>query len=177
MAGEATRAVELALDAIAAGDGTINAMMTVMADGAREDARAADQTAAEGGWLGLLHGMPIAIKDNIQTAGVRTTSGSLLYADSVPNQDAFVVERLRQAGAALIGKANLQELAFGVRSDNPLSGQCRNPWGSTASRHSRLRPLSMSMCWASFFPRAIRRRAACSLYATTTNSGSPCVTT
>jgi aspartyl-tRNA(Asn)/glutamyl-tRNA(Gln) amidotransferase subunit A len=128
MAGEAARTVDLALDAIDADDGAINSMITVTADQAREDAIDADHATAAGRWLGLLHGMPIAIKDNIQTAGVHTTSGSLLYADTVPNQDAFVVERLRRAGAVIVGKANLQELAFGIRSVNPVSGQCRNPW-------------------------------------------------
>ncbi|SVB58268.1 uncharacterized protein METZ01_LOCUS211122, partial [marine metagenome] len=64
-------------------------MITVTADAARESANAADRAAAEGRWLGLLHGLPMAIKDNIQSAGVRTTSGSLHFKDVVPNQDAF----------------------------------------------------------------------------------------
>ena len=120
--------LEAALDTIERHNGAINGMITVTADQARADADAADQAAANGQWLGLLHGMTMAIKDNIQTAGVRTTSGSLHFKDVVPNQDAFVVERLKAAGAVIVGKATMQELAFGIRSDNPVSGQCHNPW-------------------------------------------------
>ena len=120
--------LETALAVIEAHDDVINGMITVTAEQAREAADAADKAAAAGGWLGLLHGMTFAIKDNIQTAGVRTTSGSLHFKDVVPNQDAFVVQRLKAAGAVIVGKAAMQELAFGIRSDNPVSGQCRNPW-------------------------------------------------
>lgn len=121
-------ATERALDAIAAHDPKVNAMITVTAEAARAAAETADKAAAEGRWLGLLHGMTVAVKDNIETAGVRTTSGSRHFQEMVPNRDAFVVERLRRAGAVLTGKATLHELAFGIRSDNPVSGQCRNPW-------------------------------------------------
>lgn len=124
----ARTSAERALHAIDAHDPSVNAMITVTAEAALAAAEAADRAAAEGRWLGLLHGMTVAIKDNIQTAGVRTTSGSRHFQDVVPNQDAFVVERLRRAGAVITGKATLQELAFGIRSDNPVSGQCRNPW-------------------------------------------------
>ncbi len=120
--------VAAALAAIERHDEAINAFVTVTADQAREAADAADHAAGEGRWLGLLHGMTMAIKDNIQTAGVRTTSGSLHFKDVVPNQDAFVVQRLRAAGAVIVGKATMHELAFGIRSYNPVSGQCRNPW-------------------------------------------------
>ena len=72
--------------------------------------------------------MPITLKDNIATAGMRTTSGAMFFADHVPNQNADVVRRLHAAGAVLIGKANMQELAFGVVTTNPVFGQCRNPW-------------------------------------------------
>ena len=71
---------------------------------------------------------PIALKDNIETAGVRTTSGAAYLADHIPNSDAPVVGRLKAQGAVLIGKANMQELAWGVVSTNPVVGQCRNPW-------------------------------------------------
>ena len=123
--------LENALSVIERHDAAINGMITVTAEQAREAADAADQAAANGQWLGLLHGMPMAIKDNIQTAGVRTTSGSLHFKDVVPNQDAFVVQRLKAAGAVILGKATMQELAFGIRSDNPVSGQCHNPWDQT----------------------------------------------
>ena len=124
----ARAAAEQALDAIEAHDATVNAMITVTAETALAAAEAADKAAAEGRWLGLLHGITTAVKDNIQTAGLRTTSGSLHFQEVVPNQDAYVVERLRRAGAVITGKATLHELAFGIRSDNPVSGQCRNPW-------------------------------------------------
>ncbi|MEE8171601.1 MAG: amidase, partial [Alphaproteobacteria bacterium] len=88
----------------------------------------ADRAAADGRWIGLLHGMTMTLKDNIATAGMRTTSGAMFFADHVPNEDAEVVRRLRGAGAVLIGKANMQELAFGVVTTNPVFGQCRNPW-------------------------------------------------
>ncbi len=116
------------LDAIENFDGTVNAMITVTADEALRQAQCADDAAAEGHWLGLLHGMPIAIKDNIMTAGVRTTSGSSFFADHVPNDNAAVTQRLIDAGAVITGKATMHEFAFGIRSDNPVSGQCRNPW-------------------------------------------------
>ncbi|MBT4488250.1 MAG: hypothetical protein HOC72_11955, partial [Rhodospirillaceae bacterium] len=103
--------LENALSVIERHDAAINGMITVTAEQAREAADAADQAAANGQWLGLLHGMPMAIKDNIQTAGVRTTSGSLHFKDVVPNQDAFVVQRLKAAGAVILGKATMQELA------------------------------------------------------------------
>ncbi len=103
-------------------------MITTTAERAREEADACDRAAAEGRWLGLLHGMPIALKDNIETAGVRTTSGAAYLADHIPNSDAPVVGRLKAQGAVLIGKANMQELAWGIVSTNPVTGQCRNPW-------------------------------------------------
>ncbi len=127
----ARAAVERALAAVSKHNDTLRAMITVAAEQALEAADAADQAAADGRWLGLLHGMPIAIKDNIETAGIRTTSGSLHFQDVVPNQDAEVVTRLRAAGAVLTGKATMHELAFGIRSYNPVSGQCRNPWDPT----------------------------------------------
>lgn len=107
---------------------TLNAMITVDADAALAAARAADAAARDGRWLGLLHGMPMVVKDNIDTAGLRTTYGSRFFEDHVPNHDAPVVQRLRRAGAVILGKATLHEFAFGVRSHNPVTGQCRNPW-------------------------------------------------
>ena len=89
---------------------------------------AVDAAAAEGRWLGLLHGMTIAVKDNIDTAGVRTTSGASFWSDRVPNDDAPVVKRLKAAGAVIVGKATLEELVFDVRSYNPVLGHARNPW-------------------------------------------------
>jgi aspartyl-tRNA(Asn)/glutamyl-tRNA(Gln) amidotransferase subunit A len=121
-------AVEACLDAIETHDNKINSMITVTADEALRQAELADKATDEGRWLGLLHGVPMAIKDNIETAGVRTTSGSLLFTDHVPNQNASVVTRLLNAGAIIVGKATMHELAFGITSDNTISPPCRNPW-------------------------------------------------
>ena len=104
------------------------AFTTVDASGARRSAAEIEEADAEGRWLGLLHGVTIAIKDNIDTAGIRTAAGSALFAERVPNADAAVVERLREAGAIILGKAALMELAFGVRSLDAVGGQVRNPW-------------------------------------------------
>lgn len=109
----------------------VNAMITIDDAGARAAARAADDAADAGRWLGLLHGVPVAVKDNIDTAGLRTTCGSRFFEQHVPNHDAPVVRRLRAAGAVILGKATLHEFAFGIRSNNPVSGQCRNPWDLT----------------------------------------------
>lgn len=125
------KSIEQSLYAIDQYDGTINSMITVTANMARDAAKRADRAASEGRWLGLLHGITMAIKDNIQTAGVATTSGSLFFKELVPNQDALVVQKLKASGAVIIGKAAMHELAFGIRSDNPVSGQCHNPWDKT----------------------------------------------
>ena len=126
--GAARAALERCLARIERLDPALNAMVTATAETARQQADACDRAAAEGRWLGLLHGMPVALKDNIETAGVRTTSGAAYLADHIPNRDAPVVGRLKAQGAVLVGKANLQELAWGVVSTNPVTGQCRNPW-------------------------------------------------
>ena len=78
-------------------------------------------------YLGPLHGVPVAIKDILTTAGITTTAGSKILADWKPEQDATVVRKLRQAGAVIIGKTNLHEFAFGVTTENPHYGNTRNP--------------------------------------------------
>jgi aspartyl-tRNA(Asn)/glutamyl-tRNA(Gln) amidotransferase subunit A len=122
------RRVAAFLDRRAAIDGTLRSIVTPTPDLAHEAAAAADDAASSGLYLGLLHGMAIAVKDNIDTAGIRTACGSNLFADRVPQADAPVVARLKQAGAAIIGKAAMMELAFGVRSLDQVGGQVRNPW-------------------------------------------------
>jgi aspartyl-tRNA(Asn)/glutamyl-tRNA(Gln) amidotransferase subunit A len=106
----------------------LNAFITVMADSARQAARAAEAAIMAGDYLGPLHGIPVAIKDLYATQGVATTYGSPLYADWVPDFDAAAVERLKRAGAVLVGKANLHELAYGSTSANAHYGPVRNPW-------------------------------------------------
>ncbi len=124
----AAAALERALDRIAASNEQFHAFATLDREGAAAAAAAADAARRDGRWLGLLHGMLIGVKDNIDTAGVRTACGSALFADRVPNADAPVVERLRQAGAIIVGKTALMELCFGVRSTDMVAGQVRNPW-------------------------------------------------
>lgn len=117
-----------ALDRIARFDDRLKAMITVTADAALDRAAEADRAAANGDSLGLLHGMTVSLKDVIHTAGVRTTGGSKLYADFVPRDDAEVVRRLKAAGAIIVGKNNMHELAYGGTTQNPFYGSCRNPW-------------------------------------------------
>ena len=116
----------LMLKRIEALDPELNAFITVTRDAALAQARAMDDLTAAGIALGPLHGVPLAIKDNIATAGIRTTAASRVYADWVPDRDATVVERLRSAGAVILGKLNLYELAFG--GVHPDFGESRNPW-------------------------------------------------
>lgn len=104
------------------------AMIAITDEAAREDARRADYAERSGASLGLLHGMTVSVKDNIDTAGTATTAGAAFLRDRVPNRDAPVVERLRRAGAVITGKANMAEVAFGSRSFSAVGGQCRNPW-------------------------------------------------
>jgi aspartyl-tRNA(Asn)/glutamyl-tRNA(Gln) amidotransferase subunit A len=113
---------------IAALDPKLNAFITVTAELAKSQARQADQELAEGKNRGPLHGIPIAVKDVFCTQGIRTTCGSKLFADHIPERDAAVVERLRAAGAVMMGKTNMHELAYGVTSANPHFGTVRNPW-------------------------------------------------
>jgi aspartyl-tRNA(Asn)/glutamyl-tRNA(Gln) amidotransferase subunit A len=105
-----------------------NAMQTVMAEVARERAKLADQELARGEGRGPLHGIPIAVKDLFRTQGVRTTGGSRLFEDYVPDYDATVVEWLRAGGAVLVAKSGMHELAYGITSSNPHFGAIRNPW-------------------------------------------------
>jgi len=116
------------LQRIAHVDKTLNAYITVCGEQAREVALAAEKMIRAGYHLGPLHGIPIAIKDNIYTRGVRTTAGSKILADFVPQEDATVTARLKRAGAVIIGKTNLHEFAWGGTTDNPHYGTCRNPW-------------------------------------------------
>jgi aspartyl-tRNA(Asn)/glutamyl-tRNA(Gln) amidotransferase subunit A len=115
------------LDHIAKLNPRLNAFLTVTGETARATAQDLDRELARGRDRGPLHGIPIAHKDLICTKGVRTTSGSKLFADHVPSSDARVVERLNAAGAVMVGKTGLHELAYGITSDNPHFGTIRNP--------------------------------------------------
>jgi aspartyl-tRNA(Asn)/glutamyl-tRNA(Gln) amidotransferase subunit A len=106
----------------------LNAFITVPAESALADARTAEAEILRGEWRGPLHGIPISLKDLIDTAGVRTTSGSALHKDRVPIEDAEVVRRLRNAGAVIVGKNNLHEFAYGGSSLVSHFGDVHNPW-------------------------------------------------
>ena len=106
----------------------LNAFITVIAESARAQARAAEDEIAHGRWRGPLHGIPIALKDLIDTAGVRTTSASALHQNRVPIDDAEVVRKLRQAGAVIMGKNNLHEFAYGGSSLVSHFGDVHNAW-------------------------------------------------
>lgn len=105
-----------------------NAMMARNDEAAVVAADQIDEASDNGMWCGLLHGVTVMVKDNIDTAGMETTYGSSFFKGHVPNQDAPVVRRLRDAGAVIMGKATLHEFAFGVRSYNPVIGQACNPF-------------------------------------------------
>ncbi len=121
---ELTRSV---LDRIAERNPALNAYCTLNASAVAE-AKAADRERLRGADLGPLHGVPFSVKDLIPAKGIRTTLGSVAYADWVPDQDDVAVERLRGAGAILLGKTNTRELGYGIVADNDLFGPTRNPW-------------------------------------------------
>ena len=106
----------------------VNAICTFLPDVAMEQAAAADARLAGGGDLGPLYGLPVAIKDLVPTAGIRTTFGSRIYQDFVPETDALVVERLRAAGAIVVGKTNTPEFGAGSQTFNEVFGETLNPY-------------------------------------------------
>src|ERR1043165_5742669 len=107
---------------------SINAFITVMHDSAVAEARAAEAEIHAGNWRGPLHGIPIGLKDLIDTDGVKTTCGRAPFAERIPTEDAHIVQRLKAAGAILIGKQNLQEFAYGGTSTSSYFGPVHNPW-------------------------------------------------
>jgi Asp-tRNA(Asn)/Glu-tRNA(Gln) amidotransferase A subunit family amidase len=109
-------------------DPLLHAVITRMDDAARRMAQAADAAVQRGDALGTLHGVPFTVKDALDTAGARTTRGSRLFADRVPEHDATAVARLKAAGAILIAKTSLPEFSYWWESDNALVGRTLNPW-------------------------------------------------
>lgn len=124
----ASELVESHLQRIDAVEGAINAFITVMGDEARAAAKEADQAISRGDYRGPLHGIPVAVKDLFLTEGIRTTSGTTVMGDYVPTEDATAVARLKSAGAVLVGKTNMNEIALGPTGLNPHYGNCNNPW-------------------------------------------------
>ena len=106
----------------------LNAFITIMHDSALAQAREAEDEIRAGNWRGSLHGIPIGLKDLFDTAGMKTTCGSAMFADRIPTEDAEVVRRLKSAGAVLIGKQNMQEFAYGGTSTASHFGPVHNPW-------------------------------------------------
>jgi aspartyl-tRNA(Asn)/glutamyl-tRNA(Gln) amidotransferase subunit A len=120
--------VNESLRRIAIANPKINAFITVTEESARARAAQADDELARGIDRGPLHGLPVAHKDLMMTRGVRTTAGSKIFSDFVPDVDADVVKALDDGGAVMVGKTGLHELAYGITSNNPHFGAVRNPW-------------------------------------------------
>jgi Asp-tRNA(Asn)/Glu-tRNA(Gln) amidotransferase A subunit family amidase len=128
---EVTRA---ALDRIEASQPVLNAFITVASEQAMAQARAAEAAVLRGDALGPLHGVPIAVKDLVPTAGIRTTWGSLIYQDHIPDTDAVVMARLKQAGAIIVGKTTTPEFGQQCLTQAPLFGRTATPGGQTERR-------------------------------------------
>jgi Amidase len=122
---------------IEAVDGAVNAVVTRTFDAALDQAARADEALARGAEPGPLHGLPVARKDLHDTAGVRTTYGSVLFADHVPDRDALVVHRMAQAGAISLGKTNTPEFGAGSHTVTPVFGATRNPYDLTRGQGRR----------------------------------------
>ena len=148
-----SEAVNAALNRLELLDSKLNAFITVPGEQAIAEAKKADDEIARGRYRSPLHGVPVTIKDLFETAGVRTTAGSKILADSVPETDSAVVERLRAAGAIIIGKTNLDEFGHGGTSTLSHFGPVHNPWnidhiaggssgGSAAAVAAGIGPLS-----------------------------------
>ncbi|MEK7220064.1 MAG: amidase family protein, partial [candidate division NC10 bacterium] len=120
--------VEAVLDRIERLNPRLNAYCTVTAESARREAAAAEAAVMRGDALGPLHGVPVSVKDLVITRGVRTTFGSRIYENNVPQEDAPLVERLKAAGAILVGKTTTPEFGWKGVTDSPLLGITRNPW-------------------------------------------------
>ncbi len=144
---------ELSLERIRQSQKTLNAFITVTADAALAKARSLERDLQRGIFHGPLHGVPIALKDNIDTAGVRTTAASQIFAGRVPAEDAEVAKRVFQAGAVSLGKLNLDEFAFEGTGTTSYFGPVRNPWDLTritgGSSAGSAAALAQGLCFAS----------------------------
>jgi aspartyl-tRNA(Asn)/glutamyl-tRNA(Gln) amidotransferase subunit A len=128
-----TRVVEDAIVTIEAHNPRLLAFCTATFEQARADAQAVERKLATGDEVGPLAGIPLSIKDLILTRGTRTTGGCRAYADLLPEEDDVVVERVRRAGAIILGKTNVSELGYSLTGDNPVFGITRNPWNTSLS--------------------------------------------
>jgi len=119
------RAVLARIDAV---NPRVNAFVTVAREAALEEARAATNALTRGASLPPLHGVPVSIKDLTPTKGIRTTWGSRIFEHHVPEEDALIVQRLKAAGAIVVGKTNTPEFGAGANTFNAVFGATRNPW-------------------------------------------------
>jgi aspartyl-tRNA(Asn)/glutamyl-tRNA(Gln) amidotransferase subunit A len=131
----------------------VNAFLTVVGEAAMRQARAAERELRSGKPKSPLHGIPIALKDNFYTRGIRTTAGSKILGGFVPKEDSEVAARLASAGAILLGKTNMHEFAYGITSENPHYGAVHNPWAleriSGGSSGGSAAATAAGMCFAS----------------------------
>ena len=143
---------ESCLDRIAQFDSRIHAFISVDANGALEQARIAEAEIAGSKWRGPLHGVPFAIKDLVDVAGMKTTAASRVFRERIASRDAEVVRRLRQAGAVIIGKTNLHEFAFGGSGVISAYGPVANPWDTQrttgGSSSGSAAAVAAGMCFA-----------------------------
>jgi aspartyl-tRNA(Asn)/glutamyl-tRNA(Gln) amidotransferase subunit A len=116
------------LDRIERLNPAVNAYVTITAERSREDAKRAEDEIAAGRYRGALHGIPIALKDLYATQGIRTTAGSKILSDWIPEADSTAARKLREAGSILLGKTNTHEFAWGTTTNNPHYGATHNPW-------------------------------------------------
>ena len=123
-------ATEAYLERIEQVDGSLNSYITVTAEQALADARQAEQEITSGNYRGSMHGIPVAVKDQFNTKGIRTTGGSSILGDFIPEEDATVIANLKRAGAVLLGKLNMSEFAMGDAFHHPY-GRPLNPWDLT----------------------------------------------
>ena len=144
--------VQACLEKVERVNPVLNAFITVTADSALQEAEDADAEIRSGGYRGALHGIPIGLKDLIDTRGVRTTAASAVYENRVPEKDAEVVTRLRSAGAVFLGKLNLNEFAYGGSGVISHYGAVRNPWDTSrttgGSSSGSAAAVAAGMCFA-----------------------------
>ena len=152
--GDSVRATEHYLGVIERLNPKINAILTVTADMALEQAHAADKATADGEWLGILHGVPMTVKDCLNVQGVRTTFGSGMFRENIANSDSEVVRRIRGSGPVFLGKTNLPEFCYGATTHNVHYGNCVNPWDTTripgGSSGGAAAALASGMCRLAF---------------------------
>lgn len=112
-------------------DDKLNAYITITPELALQQARVAEDEISHATYRGALHGIPLGLKDLFETEGIRTTAGSTFFTDYIPEADAAVVKKLKEAGAVILGKLNMHEIALGVTNENPHFGDCCNPWDTS----------------------------------------------